>query len=215
VGGIRATRSTPAAKIPFHIRWPRWCARNDSARHDDPARNQPNVRTSASLWSSAIRVFGVVVPREADGWIDAIRAELHSIPSAREQRRFALSSMRGLLTIAFGVSLRRWARHARGLAIAVVMGMVVASFDVLSDTRWYLRVGLLLSCVVMGLGAPGISGVSGLILGLSLPLLTAISGNRGPYETDVGDVWIPLLPAVVLTSTFGWLRESYRRHNPA
>lgn len=173
------------------------------------------MTTSASLWSRAIRVFAIVVPGEAEIWIDGISAELHAIPSAREQRQFALSSMRGLLTIAIGVSLRRWARHAPVLAIALVAGMIVATVDVLSDTRWSLRVGLFLSCVAMGVGAPGVARISGLILGLSLPAITAITGHHGPYETDVGDVWIPLLPALVLTSTFGWLRERYRRHNHA
>lgn len=168
--------------------------------------------SSASLWSAAIRVFGAVVPRESRAWIDAIRAELYAIPSAREQGRYALSSIRGLVTISICAHLRRWTGHSRALATAVAMGTVVATFDVLSDSRWFLRVGLFLSCLAMGAGAPAVSRVSGLILGLSLPVLTILSGQHGPYATDTGDVWIPLLPAIVLTSAFGWLRENRRGH---
>ena len=153
------------------------------------------------------------MPRDTDAWVDAMVGELHAIPSPNDQRRFALSGMRGLLSITISASLRRWARHAPALAMAVVMGIGVAIVDVLSDTRWPLRVGLFLSCVAMGLAAPAVSRVAGLILGLSLPALTALSGYRGPYETDVGDVWIPLLPALVVTSTLGRLRESYRRRH--
>jgi hypothetical protein len=171
------------------------------------------VSTSPALWSSAIRVFGMLVSKDAERWIDAVIGELYAIPSPHEQRQFALSSMRGLVTIAIDGCLRRGVSHARALSIAVAMGMVVATLDVLSHDRLSLRVSLLLSCVAMGVGAPGVSRVSGLILGLSLPAFTAISGYRGPYTTDVGDVWMPLLPAIVVTSLFGWLRVSYLRRN--
>lgn len=165
---------------------------------------------SASVWSRAVRLFAFLTPDAEDVWIDAIRAEVHAIPSAREQARFAISSMRGLLTISVGVCLRRWASHARALAIAVATGMGIATLDVLSETRWPLRVGLVLSCMAMGIGAPSVSRVSGLLLGLGLPTLTAVSGYRGPYKMDVGDVWIPVLPAIVLASAFGWIMEKFR-----
>ncbi len=164
----------------------------------------------AGFWSSVIRAAAILTPDAPERWVEAIRAELYAIPAGGEQRRFALSSIRGLVTIGVTGCVRRWFGHGRALAFAVVLGFAVAAMDQTSQTRFPMVVGLILGAATIGISAPGVSRISGLLLGLSFPVLAAALGARAEYPTDLSHAWIPLLPSIALTSVFGWFRERYR-----
>jgi hypothetical protein len=160
----------------------------------------------AGLWSGVIRAFALLTPDAPESWVDAIRAELYAIPP-REQRRYTISSLRGLITIGVTTCARRWTSHSRALAFAALVGLGIAAINMTSQTRLPLLVGLILGSAAMGITAPGVSRLSGFILGLSFPVLAALLGDRAQYPTDLSHAWIPLLPSIALTSIFGWLRK--------
>ena len=161
------------------------------------------------VWSNVIRFSARLIPDAPESWVQAIQAELYVVPAA-ERRRYAISSLRGLLMIGFAANLRRWAGHARALGLAVALGLVIAAIDQTSQTRFPLLVGLILGSATMGITAPGVARISGLILGLGFPALAALLGVRAQYPTDLAHSWIPLLPAIALTSVFGRLRQRVR-----
>lgn len=166
------------------------------------------------VWSTVIRVCARLFPDAPESWVRAIRAELYAIP-ANEQRRYALSSMRGLVTIGASGCFRRWGGHLRVLALAAVVGLTIAAIDQTSQTRFPLLVGLIVGSATMGFVAPAVARFSGLLLGLSFPALAAFLGASAEYPTDISHAWIPLLPAIMLTSVFAWLRNRYPRAGEA
>lgn len=162
----------------------------------------------AEFWSNLIRLSARLVPDAPESWVQAIRAELYVMPSS-EQSRYAISSLRGLLTIGVTTCARRWGGHASVLAFAALAGLGVAAIDMASQTRLPLLLGLILGSATTGLTAPRVSRVSGFILGMSFPAFAALMGARAQYPTDLNHAWIPLLPAIALSSMFGWLRIRY------
>lgn len=154
-----------------------------------------------------IRTAGLLLPDADAPWVESISAELCTIASTRERASFALSSIRGVLMIAAERQAQRWFADAPTLAVAVALGVFTASIDVLSESRWPLRLGLLSSCAVVGFAAPRVARTCGVLIGVGLPILTSLSGFRGPYEIDRADVWWPILPAIIVASAFGWLRS--------
>lgn len=154
-----------------------------------------------------VRITRLLASEDERVWADAASAELYTIEAKDEQLRVAASAARGLLIIAFERQAREWVRERSALCGAIGLGIVTAAVDLLSDSRWPLQVGLLISCALVGLFARNVARVGGLLVGLGLPLLTTLSGFRGPYEFDRGDAWWPVLPAVLLATFFAAARR--------
>lgn len=159
------------------------------------------------ILGGALRATGDLLSPDDRRWADAIAAELHATESRREQLGIALSGVRGLFTIALERTALHWQLNARMLAVAAALGLLTAWVDLNADSRRPLWITMLASCAMIGILAPRVARAGGVLIGIGLPLLTALAGARGPYAIDRGDVWIPLLPALVLTSLFAALRN--------
>jgi hypothetical protein len=144
-------------------------------------------------------------------WADALLSELGAIEPGGERLRVALSGSRGLLAIGVERQLRTWLAHFPALMLAIALGLLTAAIDVSSDSRWPLRIALLVGCVTIALRSPQVSRIGGFLIGLGVPLLTTITGIRGPYEVDRGDAWWPVIPAFLLTSCIAALRSRFTR----
>lgn len=153
-----------------------------------------------------IRAATQALPDLDDAWGDAIGAELQAIPTLRERASFTASSLRGLAAIAFARRLRCWQSNSSTLLIVAALGVITAAVDLRADSRWPLRLAVPLSCAAVGWLAPRVARLGGVLVGLALPLAVTVSGYRGPYEVDRGDVWFPVLPALMIAASFGWLR---------
>jgi hypothetical protein len=103
-----------------------------------------------------------------------------------------------LVRIGAAACARRWIREARALTIFGLAGFAVAAVDLQSATRTRLWLALLATCVVAGAARPRLALPLGLLIGLGLPVATAVIGY-GPYASDRGDIWYPMLPALMVT----------------
>jgi len=139
-----------------------------------------------------------VLLHDRHNWSDALLAEIGAIRSPGERVRFAIAGGLGLARIGVTDALRGRIADPGLIATAGVLGLIAAAIDLHADSRHALRLLLGLGCFGMGFAAPRGAWRWGLLAGLGLPLLAAISGPQGPYAFDRGDVWFPLPPAVAL-----------------
>lgn len=163
------------------------------------------TRGTALAW--LIKAASQALPDLDDAWGDAMGAEVQAIPSHSERVAFTVSSLRGLVVIAISRQLRRWQTNALVLLIAASSGILVGAIDVRVDSRWPLRVGVLLSCAAVGWVRPRVARTAGVLAGLGLPLVVTVSGYPAPYQLDRGDMWFPLLPALIIAASAAALRQ--------
>lgn len=154
-----------------------------------------------------IRVAARVLPGLDDAWGRAIAAELHQIPTLEERLTYTASSLWGLVIIATVRRLDQWRQHAVALQTMCVVGLLIAVVDLRADSRWPLRIGILLASAAAGWMGPRVAAMSGALAALGLPLMVMLSGYRGPYAADRGDIWLPVIPAILAASVCGWLRS--------
>lgn len=145
---------------------------------------------------SAIRLLTLVLPRDQREWGDALVAELHAVATIRDGLSLALSGALGLVLVAAERLVVRWASAAVILLIAALLGLASGYIDAVSGNRWPLRGMIIASSIVMGIAGPNVAVVSGLLIGLGVPVVAVLTGFAGPYYYDHGDVWFPLLPAI-------------------
>ena len=139
-----------------------------------------------------------ILPHDRHNWSDALLAETGAIHSPGERVRFAMAGGLALARIGVADALRGRVADPSLIAAASALGLIAAAIDLHAGSRLELRLLLGLGCFGMGFAAPRGAWRWGLLAGLGLPLLAAISGTPGPYAFDRGDVWFPLPPAVAL-----------------
>lgn len=131
-------------------------------------------------------------------WGDALANELSYIDNPSDRSALALGGVLGLGRMAAGRRIACWMRESRTLGIFGAAGCIIGIFDLQSDSRTLLRLALLATCVIAGAVRPRMALALGTVIGFGLPL-AVIAIGFGPYATDRGDVWFPVLPALMVT----------------
>jgi hypothetical protein len=80
---------------------------------------------------------------------------------------------------------------------ALVLGMIAASVDLHSGSRWPHIILLFCSGLLIAFCSPRWTWRWTITLGLSLPALVLLSGNWGPYAVDRFDVFYGFVPATL------------------
>ena len=132
----------------------------------------------AALCRFVLSLLGRALPRDQREWAAAIRAEVDIPLAAREKIALTMSGALGLLYLAARGILIRWNSHSRTLALVVAYGLTVGYVDIISATRWPLRVLLVSGALACGIARPRVASVAGTLLGLSFLIeLNALKGR--------------------------------------
>jgi hypothetical protein len=152
-----------------------------------------------------LAALGWLLLREERTWARAIIAELYAVPPGLGRVRFALSGAVALLRIAGDRALSRWLNDPAALAAAAGCGLLIGWIDVVSESRWPLRILLIGCCGGLGVVRPRTALVGGAVAGLAISLMGRLAGSAGPYAFDAGDAWWPVLPAIALSAVAAWI----------
>jgi len=110
----------------------------------------------------------------------------------------AVSGCIGLVRIAVTRGFAEWRSPFAVLVSAAGFSVLTALVDLHSSSRWPLRATALVGSLVCGAMAPRVAPLSGVVIGSGVGIAAAAAGFPAPYDHDRGDVWIPLLPSIVL-----------------
>lgn len=156
-----------------------------------------------------IERLGAMLPTDQRSWAVALGAEIAAAP-AEEKLPLAASGTIGLLRIAGERVLHRWVTRPIALAAALSTGVAIGLIDVSSATRWPLRMLVTAGCVAIGVVRPQTAVISGALAGLGIAAVGRVVGAAGPYGHDAGDVWLPLIPAILLAALGGAIGREVR-----
>lgn len=156
-----------------------------------------------------ISILGAILPAEQQSWANALRGEVAAAP-LREKLSLATSGACGLVLIAAERVLLRWASQPIVLAAALSTGAAIGLVDVSSATRWPLRLCVVGGCLAIGAARPEAWVISGAIVGIAIAAVGRIVGAAGPYAYDAGDVWIPVIPAILVAAVGGAIGRRFR-----
>lgn len=165
----------------------------------------------ASACRFVLSLLGVMLPREHRQWAAAIRAEIDIPVTAREKIALTVSGIFGLLFLTARGTLLRWSCYSRTLAVVAAYGLAVGYADGVSASRWPLRILVVFGAVGFGIARPKVAAIAGVLMGLSIVCVARGAGSMGPYAHDPGDVWIPLLPAILLALVGSALGKKWER----
>jgi hypothetical protein len=142
-------------------------------------------------------------------WGDALMAESQAVPEP-ERLRFLVGAISGVLQVTARHHIERAWSERHLVAAALICGLIVGWVDAASMTRHPLRILLLLTCIAAGVVRPAGSWRWGALIGIGVAASAGLD-PAGPYVYDTGDKWFPLLPAIMLAGSAGWLKKGFVR----
>jgi hypothetical protein len=160
--------------------------------------SSPRTRQLWRWQTILVRAVGRLLADEHRQWADALAAEVNAAPNGQDAIAIAVSGCTGLARIALTRGFVEWRSPLTVLLSAVGFSVVTATVDLNSGTRWPLRTSVIVCSLVCGAMAPRVAAVSGALIGSGVAITAAATGFPPPYSHDRGDVWIPLLPSIVL-----------------
>jgi len=156
-------------------------------------------------------LLGFMLPASDRMWARAIAAEVESLPAGAERVRLALSGAVALVRITARHALSRCIANAAMLAMAVAGGAAIGWIDVASSSRRPLLILVVVCCTAFGAAWPRCAVLGGALAGLAVAAMGRLAGSSGPYAFDTGDIWLPVVPCMLVSGLAAYVSRRVAR----